>query len=71
MNKIIMFKIIKKMDELNYNNILHSQQKIPNNNLSKEDDKLIKEDYTRYNEYLELLKKQEEELKAYYKSQSM
>ena len=29
------------------------------------------EDYTRYNEYLELLKKQEEELKAYYKAQSM
>ena len=29
------------------------------------------EDYTRYNEYLELLKKQEEELKTYYKAQSM
>ena len=45
------------MDKLNYNNILPSQQKIPNENLSKEDDKFSKEDYRRYNEYLELLKK--------------
>ena len=61
----------KKNNELNNNNILPFQQKIPNNNLSKEDDKPSEEDYTRYNEYLELLKRQEEELKAYYKSQSM
>ena len=43
----------KKNDELNNNNILPFQQKIPNNNLSKEDDKPSEEDYTRYNEYLE------------------
>ena len=63
----------KKNDELNNNNILPSQQKIPNENLSKEDDKPSEENYTRYNEYLEQLKRQEEEeeLKAYYKSQSM
>ena len=62
----------KKNDELNNNNILPFQQKIPNNNLSKEDDKPSEEDYKRYNEYLEQLKRQEEEeLKAYYKSQSM
>ena len=48
-----MFKLIKikKNDEINNNNILPSQQKIPNNNLSKEDDKPSEEDYTRYNEY--------------------
>ena len=40
----------KKNDELNNNNILPFQQKIPNNNLSKEDDKPSEEDYTRYNE---------------------
>ena len=62
----------KKNDEINNNNILPSQQKIPNNNLSKEDDKPSEEDYTRYNKHLKLSKKQEEEKsKAYYKSQSM
>ena len=62
----------KKIDELNNNNMLPSQQTIPNNNLPKEDDKPSEEDYRRYNEYLELLKRQEEEeLKAYYKAQSM
>ena len=39
------------------------QQKILNNNLPKEDDKPSEEDYRRYNEYLELLKRQEEESK--------
>ena len=40
--------------------------------MPKEDDKPSEEDYRRYNEYLELLKRQEEEeLKAYYKAQSM
>ena len=37
--------------QLNNNNILLSQQKIPNENLAKEDDKPSEEDYIRYNEY--------------------
>ena len=63
----------QKIESLNDNNLMPSQQNIPqNNSLPKDDDRPSEEDYRRYNEYLEMLKKQEEEqINAYYKSQGM
>ena len=62
----------QKIEGLN-DNLMPSQQNIQqNNNLPKDDDRPSEEDYRRYNEYLEMLKKQEEEqMNAYYKAQGI